>query len=275
MAKQSKTTHDESPPKRKGDLNLADHERGKKFKGDYTDALNAVQERLWQLQVAHIVHKRAAIIVLEGWDAAGKGGIIKRLTSNWDPRFFEVVPIAAPSAAEKARHFLWRFWQHLPAHGHIYIADRSWYGRVLVERVEGYASEPEWQRGYGEINAFEAQQAAIGTTIVKLFVHITQETQDREFAERLDDPWKQWKTGAEDYRNRARRGDYLVAIDEMLARTSTELAPWQIIDGNNRKAARIAALIAIADALEARVPMTPPTLDPDFEGMARAALAKP
>ncbi|WP_052134854.1 polyphosphate kinase 2 family protein [Sphingomonas sp. 37zxx] len=274
MAKTSKQSAPASAAKREGSLNLSNYEAGKKFKGDYDEALKAVQQRLWQVQVAHIVHKRAAIIVLEGWDAAGKGGIIKRLTSNWDPRFFEVVPIAAPSAAEKARHFLWRFWQRLPARGHIHIADRSWYGRVLVERVEGYASEAEWRRGYDEINAFEAQQIAIGTTIVKLFVHITQETQDREFAERLNDAWKQWKTGADDYRNRARRADYLVAMDEMFARTSTVQAPWQIIDGNSRKAARIAALTAIADALEAKVPMTPPTLDPDFEAMARAALER-
>jgi polyphosphate kinase 2 (PPK2 family) len=153
------------------------------------------------------------------------------------------------------------------------VFDRSWYGRVLVERVEGYASDAEWRAGYDEINTFEAAQIESGTTLVKLFVHITQETQDKQFAERLDDPWKRWKTGADDYRNRARRADYLAAMHDMFARTSTAVAPWHVIDGNNRKAARIEALTLIADALEAHVPMTPPTLDPDFEKMARAALA--
>lgn len=254
-------------------IDLSDYEKGDKFPGDYDDALAVVQQRLEHIQVAHIVHKRAAILVLEGWDAAGKGGIIKRMTAQWDPRFFEVMPISAPSENELAHHFLWRFWRRLPAKGHIAIFDRSWYGRVLVERVEGYASKAEWQRGYDEINDFENQQIDAGATIVKLFVHITQEKQDKELAERLDDPWKRWKTGPDDYRNRARRADYLDAIEDMFARTSTKHAPWTVIDGNSRKAARIAALTAIADQLEARVPMVPPAIDPEFEKMARAALA--
>ncbi|GAA0730523.1 polyphosphate kinase 2 family protein [Sphingomonas japonica] len=253
-------------------FDLSDYEAGKKFDGDYPDALKKVQARLDRIQVAHIVHKKPAIIVFEGWDAAGKGGIIKRLTAEWDPRFFEVLPIAAPSAEEKARHYLWRFWTRLPANGTIHVFDRSWYGRVLVERVEGFAPEADWRRAYGEINDFEAQQADCGTTIVKLFVHITQAFQDKQFRQRLDDPWKRWKTGAEDYRNRAQRAAYLDAIQEMLARTHAPDAPWKVIDGNNRKAARIAALTAIADRLEANVSMTPPELDPDVEKMARAAL---
>ncbi|WP_423602841.1 polyphosphate kinase 2 family protein [Sphingomonas sp. MS122] len=254
-------------------IDLSDYEKGDKFAGDYDQALAEVQERLERIQVAHIVHQRAAILVLEGWDAAGKGGIIKRLTGQWDPRFFEVMPISAPSENELAHHFLWRFWRRLPAKGHIAIFDRSWYGRVLVERVEGYASKAEWQRGYDEINDFEAQQIEAGATMVKLFVHITQEKQDKELAERLDDPWKRWKTGPDDYRNRARRADYLDAIGEMFDRTSTRHAPWTAIDGNSRKAGRIAALTAIADQLEAKVPMVPPAIDPEFEKMARAALA--
>ncbi|WP_343518370.1 polyphosphate kinase [Sphingomonas sp.] len=254
-------------------IDLSHYERGDKFAGDYDDALAAVQERLEHIQVAHIVHKRAAILVLEGWDAAGKGGIIKRMTAQWDPRFFEVMPISAPSENELAHHFLWRFWRQLPAKGHIAIFDRSWYGRVLVERVEGYAGKAEWTRGYDEINDFEAQQIDAGATVVKLFVHITQEKQDKELAERLDDPWKRWKTGPDDYRNRARRADYIDAIEEMFARTSTKAAPWTVIDGNSRKAARIAALTAIADQLAAKVPMVPPAIDPEFEKMARRALA--
>ncbi len=254
-------------------IKLSDYERGASFAGDYSDALKDVQERLERIQVAHICHKRAAVIAIEGWDAAGKGGIIKRLTSLWDPRYFEVYPIGAPTPEEKGRHFLYRFWTKLPQPGDINVFDRTWYGRVLVERVEGFATKAEWKRGYDEINAFEAQQAEAGVTLVKLFIHITQETQDREFAERLDDPWKHWKTGAEDYRNRARRADYLDAMADMFARTDTKVAPWTVIDGNDRKAARIAALTAIADALEAKVSMTPSALDPDFEAMARATLA--
>lgn len=254
-------------------IDLSDYEKGDKFPGDYDDALAVVQQRLEHIQVAHIVHKRAAILVLEGWDAAGKGGIIKRMTAQWDPRFFEVMPISAPSENELAHHFLWRFWRRLPAKGHIAIFDRSWYGRVLVERVEGYASKAEWQRGYDEINDFENQQIDAGATIVKLFVHITQEKQDKELAERLDDPWKRWKTGPDDYRNRARRADYLDAIEDMFDKTSTKAVPWTVIDGNSRKAARIAALTTIAEQLEAKVPMVPPAIDPEFEKIARAALA--
>lgn len=254
-------------------IDLSDYETGDKFAGDYEKALADVQARLELIQVAHIIHKRPAILVLEGWDAAGKGGIIKRLTARWDPRFFEVMPIAAPSEEELAHHFLWRFWTQLPGKGHIAIFDRSWYGRVLVERVEGYASAAEWKRGYGEINDFETQQIDAGATIVKLFVHITQQKQDEELAERLDDPWKRWKTGPDDYRNRAKRAKYLEAIEGMFAKTSTKQAPWTVIDGNNRKAGRLAALTTIADQLEAKVPMVPPVIDPEFEAMARAALA--
>ncbi|MGH6780966.1 MAG: polyphosphate kinase 2 family protein, partial [Sphingomonadaceae bacterium] len=152
-------------------IDLADYEKGARFDGDYDEALAAVQERLARIQVAHIVHGRRAIILLEGWDAAGKGGIIQRLTAEWDPRHFEVWPIAAPTEAEKERHFLWRFWTRLPRKSEINIFDRSWYGRVLVERVENFATEKQWRRAYDEINEFEAQQKEDGTTIVKLFIH--------------------------------------------------------------------------------------------------------
>ncbi|WP_136162470.1 polyphosphate kinase 2 family protein [Sphingomonas flavalba] len=249
-------------------IDLSAYEAGDKFQGDYADALAAVQKRLARIQVAHIVHKRRAVVMLEGWDAAGKGGIIQRLTAEWDPRYFEVWPIGAPTANEKDRHFLWRFWQRLPANGDIVVFDRSWYGRVLVERVEGFATEAEWKRGYDEINEFEARQIESGTTLVKLFVHITQDEQDRRFLHRFEDPWKRWKTGAEDYRNRARRTDYLAAMADMFAETDTRWAPWRVIDGNNKKAARIAALTAIADYLEKHVPMAPPAADPELIRLA-------
>ncbi len=255
-------------------LSLSDFEKGDKFDGDYDAALLALQERLARIQAAHIIHGARSVILMEGWDAAGKGGIIKRLTADWDPRYFQVWPIAAPSAEEKARHFLWRFWNRLPGTREIAVFDRSWYGRVLVERVEGFASERDWKRGYDEINEFEAQQSDSGTNIIKLFVHVTQKEQDKRLIDRLDNPWKRWKTGEDDYRNRARRDDYLKAMHDMFKLTDTRWAPWIIVDGNNKKSGRIAALTAIADALEAKVTMEPAPLDPAFEGMARKALSQ-
>jgi polyphosphate kinase 2 (PPK2 family) len=255
-------------------INLSDFEAGAKHKGDYDKDLEALQERLSRILVSHIVHRRRSVIVCEGWDAAGKGGAIQRLTSGWDPRAFKVWPIAAPTAEEKARHFLWRFWTRMPGRGEIAIFDRSWYGRVLVERVEGFAAEADWRRAYDEINEFEAQQSFDGTTITKLFFHITQETQDERLRARLDHPWKRWKVTAEDFRNRSRRSDYVAAVEEMLERTDTRWGPWVVIDGNNKKAARIAALTAVADALERSCPAKPPEVDPEVERLAAEAFGK-
>jgi AMP-polyphosphate phosphotransferase len=254
-------------------IDLSDYETGARYRGNYADDLDAVQERLSRILVAHIVHKRRSLVVCEGWDAAGKGGAIQRMTAEWDPRAFRVWPIAAPTAEEKARHFLWRFWQKLPGSGSVAIFDRSWYGRVLVERVEGLASEGEWRRAYDEINEFEAQQAYDGATIVKLFFHVTQETQDARLKARLDHPWKRWKVTAEDFRNRARRDAYLAAAHDMFERTDTRWAPWKAIDGNNKKAARIAALTTVAEALEAACPVKPPEADPEVLAIAHAAFA--
>lgn len=252
-------------------IDLADYEAGEKYAGDYDADLKALQERLSQIQAAYIVHGARAIIAVEGWDASGKGGVIQRLTGELDPRHYEVFPIAAPTTEEAERHFLWRFWTRLPGKGDIAVFDRSWYGRVLVERVEGYASEAEWRRGYDEINEFESQQRAFGTTIVKLFLHVTQAEQDARFAKRLDHPWKRWKTGKDDFRNRARRADYAKAYADMFAHTDTRWAPWQAIDANNKKAARIAALTYVADRLEAGVTMEPPAPDAEVIALAKAA----
>jgi len=208
--------------------------------------------------------------VFEGWDAAGKGGIIKRLTAEWDPRNFQVWPISAPTPEEKARHFLWRFWSKLPGRGEIGVFDRSWYGRVLVERVEGFAKDHEWKRGFDEINEFEAQLKDDGVVVIKLFVHVTAEVQEERIRERIEHPWKRWKTGAEDFRNIGKRPAYLEAMAEMFEKTDTRWAPWKAIDGNNKKAARIAALTHIADRLEAAVPMTPPPADPDLVQLAKS-----
>ncbi|MCU6452483.1 polyphosphate kinase [Sphingomonas sp. A2-49] len=253
-------------------IQLAEYEKTRPYKGHYKRDLAALQARLERILVAHIVHGRRAVVMLEGWDAAGKGGIIQRLTADWDPRHFEVYPISAPTAVEKAHDFLWRFRTRLPQPGNITVFDRSWYGRVLVERVEGYANEDEWRRAYDEINAFEAETMEQGVTLVKLFVHVSQAEQDKRLEDRLDDPWKHWKTGLDDYRNRARRADYLEAMHDMFARTDTGGAPWTVVNGNDKKAARIHALTAVADALEARVDMTPPSLDPELKRVARTAL---
>ncbi|MBU3077440.1 polyphosphate kinase 2 family protein [Sphingomonas quercus] len=248
-------------------VRLSDYEEGRPFNGDYDEALKQIQKCLGHIQVAHIVHKQRAVIAIEGWDAAGKGGIIQRLTAGWDPRGFEVWPIGAPNGIEKEQHFLQRFWAGLPTDGEISVFDRTWYGRVLVERVEGFASEAEWRRAYAEINAFERTQLAEGTTFIKLFVHVTQAVQDKRLRERLDHPWKRWKIGPDDFRNRARRADYLDAMHDMFDRADL---PWIVIDGNDKKAARIAALTAIAEALEQGVDMTPPRPDEAVERLGKA-----
>jgi AMP-polyphosphate phosphotransferase len=253
-------------------IDLADFEAGERFDGDYEKALAKLQKRLSHIQTAHIIHKRRAIIAFEGWDAAGKGGIIKRLTAEWDPRWFEVWPISAPTPEELGHHFLWRFWRRVPAEHNISVFDRTWYGRVLVERVESYAAEAKWRRAYAEINDFERQQVENGTTLIKLFIHTTQKTQDKRLKARIEHPWKRWKTGLEDFRNRARREDYLAAMHDMFRETNTAHAPWIVIDGNRKKAARIAALTAIANQLEAAVPMCPPELDPEVAQVAERAL---
>jgi AMP-polyphosphate phosphotransferase len=255
-------------------IDLRDFENGNEYAGDYDADLEKLQERLAKIQVAHIMHGQSAIIAFEGWDASGKGGAISRLTSLLDPRWFQVWPISAPTEEERERHFLWRFWTRLPARGEINIFDRTWYGRVLVERVEAFSSEKNWKRAYDEINEFEAQQKDNGVTIVKLFMHVTQAEQDKRFKDRLAKPWKRWKTGKDDYRNRARRDDYLKAYGDMFERTDTRWAPWRVIDGNDKKAARIAALTYIADQLEAGVSMTPLDADPDVVALADAAFAK-
>jgi polyphosphate kinase 2 (PPK2 family) len=254
-------------------IELSDSEQGAPFEGDYDKALANLQERLSHLLVSLHVHGRKAILVCEGWDAAGKGGAIQRLTAQCDPRAFKVWPIAAPNDEEKARHYLWRFWQRMPKAGEMAIFDRSWYGRVLVERVEGFASDAEWRRAYDEINELEHQLTDDGTTIIKLFFHLTQEEQDKRFRKRLEHPWKMWKVTAEDVRNRARRADYLAAMKDMFAHTDTRWAPWQAIDGNDKKAARIAALNHVADALAAALPSNPPPPSPEMEQL-RQALAK-
>ena len=255
-------------------INLWDFETGAPFEGDYKATLESLQERISRLLVNLHVHKRKAVIVCEGWDASGKGGAIQRLTASCDPRAYKVWPIAAPTEEEKAHHYLWRFWRRLPQAGEAAIFDRSWYGRVLVERVEGFATEAEWRRAYDEINEFEAQLAADGCTIVKLFFHVTPETQDARFRARLDHPWKRWKVTEEDLRNRGRRKDYVEAVKDMFDHTDMRWAPWTAIDGNDKKSARIAALTRVAEALAAALPGDPPPIRPEMEQMGQQLLRK-
>ena len=252
---------------------LSDHEDPERFSGDYEEELEKLQSKLAEILVGHIVHQKRSVVVIEGWDAAGKGGAIKRLTADWDPRAFSVWPISAPTAEEKAHNFLWRFWKRLPASGEIAVFDRSWYGRVLVERVEGLASPTEWLRGYREINDFEAQLAADGTGIVKVFLHVSADEQDERLKARLAHPWKRWKVGPEDFRNRARRADYLAAFGDMFEKTHTEVAPWTIVNGNKKKAARLAVLRTVYSALRPVVPQKPPKAADDVMALAKKAFS--
>ena len=191
------------------------------------------------------------MIAYEGWDAAGKGGNIRRLTAGMDPRGYEVIPVAAPTEEDLAHHYLWRFWRNVPKAGHIAIFDRTWYGRVLVERVEGFCAEEDWKRAYQEINEFERQLVEFGTVIVKFWLHISQEEQLRRFEARQQMPDKQWKIGDEDWRNRKKWKQYEVAVTDMLEKTSTTYAPWTILEANDKCYARIKALRTVTQALEA------------------------
>lgn len=249
---------------------LSKHEDPEQFSGDYEKKLTKLQAKLAEVLVGHIVRQKRSIVVVEGWDASGKGGAIKRLTAEWDPRAYSVWPIAAPTAEELAHNFLWRFWKRLPAAGEIGVFDRSWYGRVLVERVEGFASHKEWRRAYDEINQFEAQLTADGTRIVKLFLHVSADVQDERLKARLDHPWKRWKVGLEDFRNRDRRADYLSALNDMFDRTHTDAAPWTIINGDKKKAARLAVLLAVYHALRSAVPSQPPQAPDEVMKLARS-----
>ncbi|MDA0710993.1 MAG: phosphate--AMP phosphotransferase [bacterium] len=211
------------------------------------------QQRLWELEHEIYLRRLSVVIVYEGWDAAGKGGNIKRLVRRMDPRGYEVIPIAAPNDIELAHHYLWRFWTKIPKAGHFAIFDRSWYGRLLVERVEGFARENEWKRAYQEINEMEENLANFGTLIFKFWIHVDQEEQLKRFEEREKTPTKRWKITEEDWRNREKWGVYREAVDEMLVRTDTPHAPWTIVESNNKLYARIKTIETVVKALEKRL----------------------
>ncbi len=219
----------------------------------YDKKLRELQEKLAKLHNRIYRKKIPVVICYEGWDAAGKGGNIRRLTYPLDPRGFDVIPIASPTPAEKARHYLWRFWTKLPRSGHIAIFDRTWYGRVMVERIEGFCSENDWQRAYGEINEFEKELTDWGTVVLKFWIHIDPDTQLERFEARQNTPEKQWKITDEDWRNRDKWPQYEQAVEDMLQKTSTEYAPWHIIESVDKKYARIRTLQIVTDALEKAV----------------------
>ncbi|WP_421866348.1 polyphosphate:AMP phosphotransferase [Motiliproteus sp.] len=225
-------------------------------KEEYQQQLSTLQGEINQLQ--HQAHESniSTLLVFEGADAAGKGGAIRRVISALDAKHYKVVPIAAPTDEERAQPYLWRFWRHLPRAGRLTIFDRSWYGRVLVERVEGFATEQEWRRAYREINDFEEQLAEHDILVIKYWLHITPEEQLDRFDARAATPYKQWKLTEEDWRNREKWADYELAVNDMVERTSTSLAPWTLVEANDKRFARVKVLQTLRDRLQQKLSKT-------------------
>ena len=217
---------------------------------EYEKELKKLQDKLSELHNRLYRERIPVIITYEGWDAAGKGGNIKRITGALDPRGYEVHPIASPEPHEKARHYLWRFWTRLPKNGHIAIFDRTWYGRVMVERLEGFCSENDWKRAYNEMNEFEKELSDWGAVIIKFWVQIDKDTQLERFNDRQNNPEKRWKITDEDWRNREKWDQYEDAVNEMLKKTSTAYAPWHILESVDKKYARIKALKIVIKEIE-------------------------
>ena len=236
----------------------------------YDKRLLELQYRLQLIQAAHITQGLSGIVAIEGWDAAGKGGLIQRLTAELDPRFTNVWSIGAPTKDELAHHFLWRFWARLPAAREIAVFDRTWYGRVLVERVDKLTPKASWKSAYATINDFEAAQCEHGTRLVKLFLHITQDEQDKRLRERLEVPYKRWKTGLDDYHNRAMRDAYVEAYEDMF--DACDAVPWTVIAADDKKSARIAGLEAAIAVLGKGVDLSYPPVPDELRAVAEAAL---
>jgi PPK2 family polyphosphate:nucleotide phosphotransferase len=234
---------------------LAEVDLTRKFesKKEYKGELKKYQLKLLELQRKFYQKGIPVILVFEGWDAAGKGGAIRRLTERMEPRGFHVHSISAPNLIEKQYHYLWRFWNRLPSKGQIAIFDRSWYGRVLVERVEKFATTKEWKRAYDEINQFEKMLVSDGALVIKFWIHISKQEQLERFEERKANPFKHWKLTDEDWRNREKWDEYVEAVEDMLERTDTQYAPWFIIEGNYKWYARVKVLKTIVKAMKARL----------------------
>jgi polyphosphate kinase 2 (PPK2 family) len=235
----------------------------------YDLKLAELQRKLERAQHTYLFTGDRAVIAFEGMDAAGKGGAIRRIAWAVDPRSLKVWPIGAPDAIEQKQHYLQRFWTRMPSKGQLAIFDRSWYGRVLVERVEEFAKPEAWKRAYGEINDFERQLADEGIRVIKVFLSVTKDEQLKRFEERLRDPLKRWKLSYEDFRNRDKWDAYVEAIEDMFAKTSTKHAPWHVIQSDHKSAARLAAIDVIVDALHHGVKWTEPTIDPKVLQVAR------
>lgn len=232
------------------------------------ERLDAAQQRLLELRLicggligdSHTLGPPVCV-VFEGWDASGKGGCIKRLVAPMDPRHVRVAEFAAPTYDEKRHHFLWRFWPKLPGWGGMAVFDRSWYGRVLVERVEKFATAEQWKRAYGEIVDFETSLVAEGMVLVKFWLHLSDDEQLKRFESRAKDPLRTWKLTDEDWRNRKKREPYTKAVEDMIAKTSTDVAPWTLIEAENKRWARVKVLDTVIAAIE--------------DGMRRNGLAVP
>ncbi len=222
-------------------------------KKEYASELQRLQARLNALHRKAADRKISTILLLEGWDAAGKGGAIRRITGALEARLYQVISTGPPTDEEQARHYLWRFWRHLPRAGRFTIYDRTWYGRVLVERVERFATESEWRRAYAEINYFEQELVDHGDVLVKFWLHISRAEQERRFKAREETSYKRWKLTDDDWRNRDRWPDYERAVDDMVERTSTEGVPWHLVAGDDKRHARIKLLSIICDKLENRL----------------------
>lgn len=233
---------------------LAGIDLNKKMAKDiYKKRIQQLEEKLAFLHSAMRQKRIPVIVAFEGWDAAGKGGAIKRVTSKLDPRGYEVIPISAPNDLERSHHYLWRFFNTFPRAGHLTIYDRTWYGRVLVERIEGFCSPQEWKRAYHEINEMEEHLKNSGVILIKFWLHIDKEEQEKRFLARQNNPFKSWKITEEDWRNREKWDEYEEAVDEMLVKTSTTYAPWVVIEGNCKRYARIKVLETIIKELEKRL----------------------
>jgi len=219
-------------------------------KEDYLSKLNRYQAKLNYLHRESWKHKVSSLIVLEGWDAGGKGGAVRRSIAALDARRYQVIPFAAPTDEERAHHYLWRFWRHQGRAGRVTFFDRSWYGRVLVERVEGFARDDEWMRAFAEINDFEAQLVEHGIVLCKFWLNITPEEQLERFKSRQEIAYKRWKLTEEDWRNRDRWADYEIAVNDMVERTSTTRAPWTLVEGNDKRFARIKVLKTLCERME-------------------------
>lgn len=215
----------------------------------YSRQVDDLQNQLHLLAYQAYIQKRPVLVLFEGWDAAGKGGAIKRLTGRIDPRGYSVWPIAAPHGDDKERHYLYRFWRRVPEKGEIAVFDRSWYGRVLVERVEGFCSEAAWQRAFSEINQFERQLTDFGMILFKFWLHTSEAEQLKRFKEREKNGYKSWKLTDEDWRNRGKREDYEMAVEDMLLKNSTHTAPWTIVEANDKYYARIKVLSTVVEKL--------------------------